>query len=278
MKRGDKEQVIITVPVYKPDLTTDEQESLMQLFSVLSNHPICLFTYKELDLGKYNELLAGNKFTIVYFESDYFKDINGYNLLMRSKLFYESFSHYHYLLIYQLDAWVFNDQLAFWCKQNFDYIGAPWFDNWNIVNPSNEFWGVGNGGFSLRKIESHLKALYSFSYITPFSKIISAFFKERKTLQSLKRVLLNLSVKNNTFHKFNDYDDNEDKFWGIVVKRNFRWFKTPDMLTAAKFSLEINAAMLYQLLNKELPFGCHALKKHNAAFFNELKASTRTDN
>ena len=271
MKRKEKEQVVITVPVYKATLTVDEQDSLLQLFSVLGNHPVCLFTYRELDLSVYHQLLSGKKFDVVFFDREYFENINGYNLLMRSKQFYQSFSQYCYLLIYQLDAWVFNDQLSFWCAQNYDYIGAPWFDNWNIINPNNEFWGVGNGGFSLRKIESHLKALRSFSYIVPWSTVLSTFVKMPKRWQSVKWLLLNLSIRNNTYHKFNNYDDNEDKFWGIIVKRNFSWFKTPDMLTAAKFSLEINASMLYQLLNREISFGCHALEKHDPALFNELK-------
>lgn len=30
-------------------------------------------------------------------------------------------------MIYQLDAWVFNDELSSWCSLGYDYIGAPFF-------------------------------------------------------------------------------------------------------------------------------------------------------
>lgn len=88
----------------------------------------------------------------IFFHENYFKSIDGYNKLMLSPSFYKAFSNYEYILIYQLDAWVFKDELQHWCNQKYDYIGAPIYQN-------NKLIGIGNGGFSLRKVDYCLKVL-----------------------------------------------------------------------------------------------------------------------
>jgi len=68
--------------------------------------------------------------------------INDYNVLLTSKSFYDHFKS-EYVLIFQTDSIIRRriDQDFF----NYDYVGAPWKDC-NVC--------VGNGGFSLRKVES----------------------------------------------------------------------------------------------------------------------------
>ena len=63
------------------------------------------------------------------------------------------------MLIYQLDACVFRDELKYWCEKKYDYIGAPIFWAYNSNKFSNKVAGIGNGGFSLRKISYCLKML-----------------------------------------------------------------------------------------------------------------------
>jgi hypothetical protein len=263
--------VIITVPIYKSNLDAEETESLLQLFNVLGHYPICLFTFRSLDLSAYKSLLANKTYTVTYFDDNYFKSLGGYNLLMRSKFFYERFSDYVYLLIYQLDAWVFSDRLEFWCHQNYDYIGAPWFDDFKDARIESPFVGVGNGGFSLRKIGSHLKALSRFSYIKPFAEIWQEFADGPKTYKNFRELIRMLTSKNNTFYKFNDYDKNEDAFWGIIVNRNFKWYNVAGMKQASEFSFEVNASKIYAMNDHQLPFGCHALLKYDPDFFYSIK-------
>ncbi len=80
-------------------------------------------------------------------------------------------------------------------------------------------------------------------------------------------MLLNLTVRNNTFHLFNNYIWNEDFFWCLVVQKNFKWFKVPALVTASKFSMEANARMLYKSNNNQLPFGCHAWERYDVEFW-----------
>jgi hypothetical protein len=63
------------------------------------------------------------------------------------------------MLIYQLDAWVFKDDLMKWCNKGYDYIGAPWFEDFGSYEKGKKLWRVGNGGFSLRKIKYFCKVL-----------------------------------------------------------------------------------------------------------------------
>jgi hypothetical protein len=43
--------------------------------------------------------------------------------------FYKRFRDYKFILIYQLDAYVFRDELEYWCEQDYDFIGAPLIEN-----------------------------------------------------------------------------------------------------------------------------------------------------
>jgi hypothetical protein len=101
-------------------------------------------------------------FKIVHFDSSCFSGITAYNRLLLSKHFYETFKDYEYILIYQLDCLVFSDQLKQWCDGGWDYVGAPWLENHKEkAEPGDQFWAVGNGGLSLRRIESFLRVLRS---------------------------------------------------------------------------------------------------------------------
>ena len=74
-----------------------------------------------------------------------------YSALLKSPNFYENFSQWSHVLIYQTDALLFRkiDDIYF----NYDYIGAPWI----LSNQWCKYNG-GNGGFSLRNVKSCIKA------------------------------------------------------------------------------------------------------------------------
>jgi hypothetical protein len=61
--------------------------------------------------------------------------------------------------MYHLDSLVFNSNLHYWCNLNYDFIGAPWIKGPDLPWLREE--GVGNGGFSLRKVKSFLNLLNS---------------------------------------------------------------------------------------------------------------------
>ena len=143
---------VIVVPVYKErdKFTRDEAQSNDQLMRVLGKYDIYYVAPDGLELtGK-----------VEYFSPDYFKTRLDYGRLMNNVDFYKRFvdKGYEYMLVYQLDCWVFRDELNMWCDKGYDYIGAPFFVKWF----SDRGLFVGNGGFSLRKITSMI------SYINEF--------------------------------------------------------------------------------------------------------------
>ncbi|WP_316806888.1 DUF5672 family protein [Pedobacter agri] len=259
-------QVVIGIPIYKSNLSLRETASLKQVFRVLGHHPICLITFREIDMTNYIHLLKNDRYTLTYFDKSYFESLNGYNKLLINLTFYKRFWKYDFLLIYQLDAWVFRDELNKWCNSNYDYLGAPWFSSDNPNKGLPHFLGIGNGGFSLRNIQSHLKALNQFSYVISPYTIIKAF-TSKPSFSTFWNMIRNLTIGNNSHYLLGKPEINEDVFWGRIIKRNYPWFKAPDMITAAKFATETNAEKIYNLMNKKLPFGCHGWDKYDTAFW-----------
>lgn len=265
--------VAVTIPIYKETLNNLETVSLNQCFKILHSHPIVFFAPESLNTSFYENLFSkSSKFTVKRFSDKYFTDPKAYNKLMLSHNFYKKFKSFHYILLYQPDAYVFRDELQYWCAAGYDYIGAPWFNDWDLSGPDSAFLGIGNGGFSLRKVSSHLKVLGTFSYLRPFSETLKQFFGQKLGRGTIKKLIVNLTIKNNTFSVFNDYSDNEDIFWGMTVPAKFSSFKVPSMRTASRFSMEVNAETLYHLNNDQLPFGCHAWEKYETGFWKQFIA------
>ena len=116
---------IIIIPVYKPVINDYERASLIQCLKVLNQHPFAFITPLALNCEYYCEICARNGilFNRYSFDDSFFDGIEGYNRLLLNRRFYESFSEFEYMLIYQLDAYVFRDELDIWCSKGFDYIG-----------------------------------------------------------------------------------------------------------------------------------------------------------
>jgi hypothetical protein len=265
------EKVTIVVPIYKSELNQLELSSLKQVISVLGHFPITFVTYPNLDVKAYKEICGQKKVDLSYFDKRFFGNVWDYNKLLISKEFYTRFLSSEYILIYQLDAWVFRDELLEWCNKGYDYIGAPLYEGFGKAKEDSGFLGVGNGGLSLRKVKSYIKVLNSFAFIRSFKELKEKKYREGKTskIQRIK-LFLEYATANNTFHLFNDYDYNEDTFWGVIVSKKFKWFTVPDELTASRFSMELKAPFLYRTNKNTLPFGCHAWEKYHQDFWCEF--------
>lgn len=249
---GYKKVAAIVVPIYKLIPSEDDIVSLDQCFRILGNYPIVLVRPRGLSLEHY-------PYTFRYiedFDPSYFSDIAGYNRLMLSEEFYERFFDYMYILIYQTDAFVFNDHLDSWCRRGYDFIGAPWlypyvdlikntkenikgwihrklnFKERSNIPTENQFRNrVGNGGFSLRKVEIFLEICK----------------QEEKMIQ--------------TYLKRTEKEFNEDVFWSIEVNRKRQHLRIPNHKDALSFSVESCPSEALLLLKGNMPFGCHGWDK-----------------
>ena len=103
------ELVKVIIPIYKNTFTATEKHSLMQAYDILKAYPLVVIKPESLDLSELQAEFP--RLTFTSFDDAYFKGISGYNRLMLASGFYERFLDSTYILIYQLDAFVFRDKL-----------------------------------------------------------------------------------------------------------------------------------------------------------------------
>ncbi len=258
--------VVVVIPIYKSNFTVHEQIAFTQCLKVLAKHPIKIVKPQSLNLDYLQKLHPQLQFEP--FADDYFKSVQTYNRLMLSTEFYERFLSYEYLLIYQLDAFVFRDELLEWCNKGYDYIGAPWRIERDFSSTTNKLvfylkkqlaiWldlrdknrnnqpldvvlkmTVGNGGFSLRKVQKMLNIVRS----------------QRATIERY------LAGKGSFY--------NEDVFFCIEMNRYFQRVRVPHWREALRFAVEDMPTKSFELNGQQLPFGCHAWDIHELEFWKE---------
>lgn len=251
-------QAKIVIPIYQDHFSEYDLISFERCYKIHPNHPIVIVKPEGLDLSwlhnKYPNLEEES------FSKSFFKSIEGYNQLMLAPEFYQRFLDVEYILIYQLDAFVFEDQLNEWCNKGYDYIGAPW-----LLKPKYQHFPhcilfklktllcflqgkpnrqilyskVGNGGLSLRRTET-------------FYRIAK---EDRKTIEYY------LSMKK----KIHWY--NEDVYWALEAKKKDSSFNLPDFKEALKFSFDLSPELCYEMNEYKLPYGCHAWTKGKMNLF-----------
>lgn len=257
-------EVAVVIPVYKENLDYYERLSYLQVLRILHNHDIVLITHKALCTSVYEDIAYQNHVfvKVEYFDEHFFTSIDSYNDLMKDILLYKRFIHYRYILIYQLDAFVFRDELSYWCQQNYDYIGAPWFDGFKDKTEQTEPWTVGNGGFSLRKISYFLKVL---SWKFPVKKIQ---LDNGSLFMVLRRLPYYLGWRNNMrYFLRTEKKMNEDCFFTVFLKDSFIPQNIPAIDVAMRFSVEKSPRFFYVKNQSQLPFGCHAYLKNDFLSF-----------
>ncbi|WP_316830694.1 DUF5672 family protein [Pedobacter aquatilis] len=244
-------KVAVIIPFYKSDISDYENISLQQCKKILADHDIIIIKPENLALPQIAKDLPVSK--TVSFHPGFFESISGYNQLMLSGEFYKAFLDYEYILIYQMDCFIFKDELNYWCDQGWDYIGAPWIKKTYHKNDISLFFSklkyqfgarfkkfdqnepnqyqldnrVGNGGFSLRRVSK----FYDLSLL--MQPIISHYLNSKGNLH------------------------NEDVFWSIEVNREKRILNIPDAATALRFAFEVPPVKQEFLNEGLLPFGCH---------------------
>lgn len=253
-----KNKVKVVVPVYKPLLQGRELLSLRNNALKLSRYPHVIVAPEGLNVDAIVSEVPGCEVVRVSPEWLGKNGVVGYNQMMLSKGFYELFADCDYILICQSDAWVFRDELEQWCDKGYDYVGAPWPKRRIYKMPvvrqylwlrrmllggkerilrQDYFERVGNGGFSLRKVDSFIAACDSYADR-------AEEFKQGKGIVY-----------------------NEDWFWALVPKE----FRYPSFDDALGFSFDSHPDLCFKLAEGQLPFGCHGwYKKRNIAFWAPL--------
>ena len=227
------QKIAVVIPTYKDELNLLEKISLDRCRKVLSKYPLIFFAPEGKNFSYFEP--TDN---VVHFPPQFFQSVKTYNFLMLSPGFYETFADFEYILIYQLDAFVFYDALEYFCSLGYDYIGAtftslsPWYRGIRKL-----ITRVGNGGFCLRNVKACLN------------------------------VLLNHPDWINQLLSLNH---NEDIFFSYCGKRDDCDFRVAPVNVAYKFSADFYPTRVVKKNGGKLPFGCHAWYKQHADFYVEV--------
>jgi hypothetical protein len=207
-----------------------------------------------------------NDFKKVAFPKEFFQSRPSYNRLCLSESFYAPFEDFDFILIYQLDCLVLKNELSWWCDQDIDYIGAPWFRGYVA---HGEILGVGNGGFSLRKTKTFLNVLRRgrLSNNLPALFNTPSRFCGIPVLDHVARGLRVFGPRNNVQWHLQRWRQFEDAWWSFQAARFIRRFRIPDPQLAMKFSMEIAPRFWFEQNGCNLPFGCHAWSRWDRSFW-----------
>ena len=260
----------VAIIAYRSEPDNDELASLRQCFVTLGQHPLLLICPESLQVDSYlrEAALAGVRLSLVRFSDHWFRSVSTYNKLMLSVDFYERLSMYEYLLIYQLDAWVFSDALDSWCARGYSYVGAPFFNDRDELFPF-----AGNGGFSLRKVPDFLALLRGSATMREWDRdFLTIRLPARTRLRGqLKRVLhwgemclCRISTKWYCRLMREHEDFIFAKAFSFLGKKH-----VPLPREAAAFAFERRPELLFTWTEGKLPFGCHAYKKYGQTFWNQ---------
>lgn len=255
-------KVAIVIPFHKATLSVDEKISVSHLVKFLGKYDKFLILPESIKRISFKI----PKTEIIHFPDEYFISVPKYCEMLNIKNFYEKFSKYQYILIHQLDVLVFSDQLLKWYRAGYDYVGAPWLNpligrlTKNKTTPLNG----GNGGFSLRKVNSFLEVIEK----------AEALAKRETNNFWIRKLWFIIAVVTGQSHKIwlnapaYCYPFNEDGFWSYEAPKYKNDFKVAPLKESIKFSFEENPRRCFKLNSNKLPFGCHAWAKYDRQFWN----------
>jgi len=268
----------IVVPIYRPDLTADEEVSLASIRKHLSDYGFCFVAPESLDLAG---ILQGGE-EVERFPDEFFSGIAGYNRLLKSSGFYDRFRSYDYILIAQLDCLIFSSNLNEWMNRGWDYLAAPWFKGFS-EDYTFGLWRVGNGGLSLRRVESYLRVLRQpvitgsiyprwghCAWRPPLESWESGLYQKVSAIHRINPLARQHSVGDELGHFFY----NEDVFWAIEAPKFDPSFKVAPAEAALSFAFESSPRWSYEKNGCRLPFGCHAWARYDRAFWKEMMRGT----
>ena len=261
--------VAVIVPGYnRAQFTQDEEISFRQLEHFLGRYDKFLVVPESLAIERPG-------FQLQRFADMYFGSAAANNKLMLSPTFYHAFRKYRYILIYHLDALVFSDTLLEWCAEDWDYIGPPWLQS--ADSPWVGTPRVGNGGFSLRKVESFLRVLSSDTYwIHPddyWQRLSTSkpwyqrgVYLPRKWFKYIRR-LNGVQREVELWPLRPDGTKNEDHFWSDRAVHYDPLFKVAPFEVGLRFGFEVVPKECFELNHRAMPFGCHAWPRYDRSFW-----------
>ena len=254
----------VMIPVHKPQPSADELVSLRACTRHLAGYDCYLVFPEGMDTRAYtneHETLLLKPVDPVWLSS-----VKHYNKMKLSLVFYELFANYHFMLTYELDAYIFDAELEKANAFKFDYIGAPFFEGYWEAAPGAPFINGANSGFSVRNVQTCiavLKGMEQFRFRWMLYKLFLSYLPSLKCrLNKLTNYKYDVFISGKFGFHFAGFHLNEDLVWSEIVPLLFPAFTVADPMSCLKFSFEYNLEESLKLTNGRLPLGCHAWFKH----------------
>ena len=257
----NKKRVVIVIPTHRSNLTTDDETSLVHLNKYLGKYDTFFVIPKSISPNTFK----ARGYKVKRVDNNFFGTLRRANEMYLSKKFYKIFSHYDFMLIYQLDALVFSSKIEKWISSGYDFIAAPWFRS--IIGYLSHKKGFppsgGNGGFSLRNIKKAIRII----------DIVNKSTKRTSKNNLIRKLWFIQALISGQSHKIwlnaptNNYPFNEDGFWSLEAPKYDSDFRIAPFKIAIKFAFESYPKKCFELNKHELPFGCHAWRKYDEQFW-----------
>lgn len=244
-------KVAIVIPTNKPTMSEFEYISYKRYLEVLGRYDMFILSPEDLDISEFKK-----HGSVIHYKQDpkYFGTSLRYNKLMLAPHFYEGLSGYEYILIYQLDCYVFRDDLEHWCDLGFDYIAPPWVGQDLIEWVKRK----------KRNYPADLKLLHRLTGYKLLEQVGCGGFSLRKTAAMIRN--LNLFALRKRY-----YNGNEDVFVAHYMAALNPFFRIPDVKTALQFGFDANPDMAYEMNGHQIPFGCHEWWRNDIGTYDRNK-------
>lgn len=272
-------RVAILVPLSsRPHLTEEEQISMRQLLHHLGRYDIYLLAPEGLDIS-----VSGCR--TKWFPKKFFGSAAAHGKLLMHRFFYREFLDYEFVFFHHLDSLAFSDQLEEWCSTDIDYIGPPW-----IVcddSPWVERPRVGNGGFTLLRVESAIKSITNFYLSEPSAYWFSRFtsYTPKWVVRGLKRLnqlIPGVWVIGRLLEEWDAMENpapnnrNNDIFWSDQAVSYLPDFKVASLEEGLRFAFEVAPRKCLEMNGGKMPFGCHAWALWDREFWEPFIVSKDT--
>lgn len=269
------DRVIVVVPIHRRELSEDEEVCLWRCSGMLAPWRKYFLAPAGLALDGLEERYGFDG--TIERASCFFGSQWTYNWMMLDHQLYALFEPYRFVLVHQLDAFLFRRNLEEFLALDFDYFGAPWPHWFSTRALGGPIGAVGNGGLSLRSVEKSKNALLRcidapadlLRAGIPGPGGLGTFYNKAELLarsgrfrdRAFRRVLLN-------------WQSNEDIFWALVAPRIGVGFRAAPLDVAAQFAIDLDPEeFLGNPIDSELPFGCHGWASNAAPLWMRIRAA-----
>ena len=258
---------VIVIPMHKPEPSSEERASLIQCQKILGEYPIYLLHPPGMSTKTYGDIFPFLKNLAA--PTGAMASIATYNQLMISPFIFDALNSYSHILIHEPDSIVLKNDLHHWCKQDFDYVGAPWFCSDFAENL--QLKATGNFGFSLFKVKTVNDLFRKNPRWYGASMILRDLLRGlRGKKDTFIRALDSMGSSGKLSGAHNLYQDHCDIFWSHVVPKIESHFRVAPPQKAIYFSWEKDPQKCFRICEGEIPFGLHAWSKYDLKFLQPL--------